>query len=487
MKIWLEKYKAFPVQVKASIWFLICSFMQKGISVITTPIFTRLLTASEYGQFNVFDSWLNIVAIFVTLRLYYGVFGQGLIKFEDDRARYASSMQGLGLVLAIGWTIVYLILHQFWNRLFRLTTVQMLAMMLMIWATGAFRFWAAEQRVTYKYRVLVAITIAVSLAKPLLGIFLVIHAEDKVMARIIGLALVEVIGYTGLFFVQMHRGKQFYSAKYWKHALMFNIPLLPHYLSQTVLNTSDKIMIQRMIGENEAGVYSLAYSISNIMALFNQALTQTLTPWIYQKIKASRVKEISSIAYPALVGIAGVNLLLIAFAPEAVKIFAPKSYYDAIWVIPPVAMSVYFTFSYYLFSAFEFYFEKTKFVMYASISGSLLNIILNYICIQLYGYYAAGYTTLICFIVYAVAHYLFMRKVCQEFLDGVEVYNPILLFMISMTFLISGFSLLFTYTIPWLRYFLILVLACLMLGFRKKIMNYISFLLTVKTRRDKEK
>ena len=86
-----SKYQSLPKQVKASIWFLLCSFLQKGISMITTPIFTRLLSTSQYGQFNVFNSWLSIVTIVVSLNLCYGVYTQGLIKFDKDRAEYSSS------------------------------------------------------------------------------------------------------------------------------------------------------------------------------------------------------------------------------------------------------------------------------------------------------------------------------------------------------------------------------------------------------------
>ena len=62
----ITKYRQMQLPAKAAIWFLICSFLQKGISVITTPIFTRLLTTAEYGQYNVFNSWFSIVNIFVS-------------------------------------------------------------------------------------------------------------------------------------------------------------------------------------------------------------------------------------------------------------------------------------------------------------------------------------------------------------------------------------------------------------------------------------
>lgn len=52
LKVCIEKYCSLPTLTKASLWFLVCSFIQKGISVISTPIFTRLLTPEEYGLFQ---------------------------------------------------------------------------------------------------------------------------------------------------------------------------------------------------------------------------------------------------------------------------------------------------------------------------------------------------------------------------------------------------------------------------------------------------
>lgn len=405
-----EKYKLLPVQIKASLWFLICSFMQKGISTITTPIFTRLMTTAEYGNYNIFNSWMGIITIFVTLNLSWGVYGQGIVKFEQDRKSFSSSLQGLTALLVSIWTIIYLLTPDFWNELFSLTTVQMLAMLVMIWTSSVFHFWSVEQRVEYKYSLLVTITLIVSIAKPLVGIFLVTYAEDKVTARILGLALVELLAYAWFFGVQVHRGKKLFVKKFWLYAVAFNIPLIPHYLSQTILNSADRIMISKMVDESSAGIYSLAYSISLIMTLFNSALGQTLSPWIYKKIKAKQVNDISKIGYASMILIGACNIALIAFAPEIVSIFAPKEYYQAIWVIPPVAMSVYFMFAYDLFAKFEFYYENTKLIALATVLSALLNITLNYIFIAIFGYYAAGYTTLLCYMLYALFHYYAMKR-----------------------------------------------------------------------------
>ena len=468
------------MQAKATVWYLICSFMQRGISMITTPIFTRLLNTDEYGQYNVFNSWLGIVTIFVTLHLFSGVYTQGLVKFSEDRKRFSSSLYGLSTVLVLGWTLIYLVFRGFWNNLLDLTTVQMLAMLVMMWASTVFNFWAAEQRVELKFQKLVLLTLVVSLAKPIVGVLLVLHAEDRVTARILGIAVVEFALYTGLYIAKFRSGGNFYSGKYWKYALLFNLPLVPHYLSQTVLNSADRIMIKNMVGASEAGIYSLAYSISQIMALFNTALLQAVNPWIYQRIKDDRVDDIPRLGYPMLCLIGAVNLFLIGFAPEILTFFAPGSYHDAVWVIPPVAMSCYFMFAYALFADFEFYFEKTKHIATATSISAALNIILNYVCIRRFGYYAAGYTTLFCYFLYTLFHYLFMKHICGQYLGNSDIFDGRLVLGITGAFMAAAALLLASYTNIYVRYAIMCAGLLAVFIMRKKLAGFIRRLMTIR-------
>ena len=447
-----KEYKKLPIQIRASIWFLICSFFQKGIQVITTPIFTRLLSTAEFGQYNVFNSWLGVITVFVSMRLYFGVYTQGLVKFESEKKIYSSSLQGLTLTLELAWISVYFLFKNIWLEIFRLTHPQMLILLMMIWTTSIFNFWAAEQRIEYNYRQLVLVTCLASLLKPILAILLVINSTDKVTSLVLGFLIIEVLCYICLFIKQMVKGKVFFSKRYWKYALCLGIPLIPHYLSQTVLTSFDRIMIERMVGSSEAGIYGLAYSISQVMALFNTALTQTIEPWIYKKIKCKDIDQLGRVAYPAMIIIASVNIMLIAVAPEIVKIFAPAPYYEAIWVIPPVVMSVYYGFLYCFFADFEFYYEKTKHITIATVAVALLNIILNYVFIDIFGYIAASYTTLVCYILYALFHFLSMERIRINELKCESIYDNKLIMKVSLIFMIIGFCFMFTYTLPFFRY-----------------------------------
>ena len=480
------KYSSMPVQVRASLWFLISTFMQKAVSVISTPIFTRLLTTQQYGEYNVFQSWMGIITVIVTLNLFLGVFLQGLVKFEHEAKVYASSMQGLTLALCSFWTVIYFIFHGFFNQLFELNTVQMSFMLIMIWTTAVFQFWSAEQRVNNKYRLLVGLTILVMIAQPAIGVVLVqlSDAAYKATARILGMVIVNIAAYTWCFFVQMKRGKTFFSKKYWLYALKFNLPLVPHYLSQTLLYGSDRIMISRYVSESAAGIYSLAYSVAVIMTMFNTAITQTMGPWMYRKIKDRKPQDIAHIVYSAMLIIAAANLTLIMLAPEAISLFAPPEYSDAKWVIPPVALSVFFMFMYDMFASFQFYFEKSWFIMAASVFGAALNIGLNYLFLSPrwfnFGYVAAGYTTLICYILYALCHYLCMRWVCKKHMDGAKVYDTKVLLGVSLCLVASGLMLSMTYEVPILRYSLVGIILLLLIIFHKKVINYVKKLMSLR-------
>lgn len=472
MKKLIQKYNNLPIQVRASFWFLVCTFTQKAINVVTTPIFTRLLSTAEYGEYSVYTSWLGIFTVFISLNLSLGVFMRGLIKFSDRKHEFASSMQILTLVLAVAWTILYLPLSSYINKLTNLNTARTLLMILTIWLTAIFGFWAAEQRVDYQYRKLVPVTLCVTIGGQLLGVILVSVLEDKVTARILGTVIVDAIVYLWLFGADLIRGKKYIDVEFWKYALLFNLPLVPHYLSQVILNSSDRIMIERMVGSSAAGIYGLAYSISQVMTMFNTALAQTEEPWLYRKIGEKKIEDIKSIAYISFIFIAGVNLMLILFAPEIIGIFAPKEYYDAIWVMPPIAMSVFFSFSYYFFAIFEYYYEKTRPIAVASCVGAILNIVLNCLLIPIFGYYAAGYTTLVCFIVYAVFHYIFMRRICREKLNGAEPFSIMVFVLISIIFVFAGFLISLTYNVtPFVRYIVFLVIVFVTVLYKNKVLN----------------
>lgn len=454
-------YQNLKPPVKASLWFLICGFLQKGISLLTTPIFTRVMTDGEYGRFSVYNSWLSILQIIVSLNLAAGVYTRGLVKNEEDQDRFSSSMLGLSTTCVLIWSALYALFHETVNRWLDLNTVLMTAMLVEIWAHAAYQFWSNRERVNYRYKKLVLLTLCYVILRPVLGAIFVMQADEtqQVEARVLVTVLVNVVLFSGLYISLARQGKQFFNIKYWLYALKFNLPLVPHYLSQIVLNQSDRLMINHFCGPAETAYYSVAYTMAMVLQILNTSISGTMNPWIYRSIKNNETKRIGKVSYYVLGLIALLNLAVILAAPELLRILAPERYQAALWVIPPVTVSVYLMFLYNLFATFEYYFERTHYVAVASMVGAVLNVVLNAVLIPRFGFVAAGYTTLVCYILYAAAHYCFMQKVCREHIGDADIYNAKIILALGAGLLICAFLFMALYNMPLVRYGIVLVFA----------------------------
>ncbi len=469
-------YKKLQAPVKASLWFLICGFLQKGISMLTTPVFTRIMTEAEYGRYSVYNSWLGLIQIIVSLNLAHDVYTRGLVKNEEDQDRFSSSMLGLSTTCILIWSALYFIFHKAVNSLLEMSTLLMAAMLLEIWAHSVYQFWANRERVHYRYKKLVIVTLAYVILRPLLGVVCVMQVEtwQQTEARAIISTLVQLLLFTGLYISLHKKGRQFFSKKYWGYALRFNLPLIPHYLSQTLLNQSDRLMIDRICGPADAAYYSVAYTIAMVLLIVNTSVSATMNPWVYKSLRAGEYKKIGKVSYCVMALVAGLNLTVVLCAPEILHIMAPDSYQAALWAIPPVAVSVYFSFLYNLFATFEFYYAKTQYVTLASIAAAALNLGLNAIFIPKFGFLAAGYTTLVCFILCTLAHYCFMRHVTGQYIPGVKLYRLRIIWGLGLGLMAGAAVIMLLYETVVIRYSLLLLLGLLVLWKRKWLMDLLA-------------
>lgn len=467
IKAIISKYGEIPEGAKASIWFTICTVIQRGISVLTVPIFTRLLSTDQYGVFNVYNSWYGIISVFVTLNLSWSAYTVALAKNENDADRLTSALQNVPIFLSgLGAIIAFLGGH-FWEKLIGLSW----PLFMMIFVEAAFvtalQLWSCKERYYYRYKSLVGVTVAMAVLSPLIGIVLIQLTDYKAEARIIATVIVNT-GFGLYFYIRnQKKGKVLYVKEYWKFAFVFCLPLIPHYLSQSILNQSDRIMINNMVGSTETAIYSVAYSVASIFTIVNTAINHSYTPWLYRQIKNNHTERISGISNALIAFVLFLNLLYICVAPELIVLFAPPDYEDAVSVVPPLALSSYLIFIYQLFIAVELYFEKTKQVLWSSLLAAVMNVGLNYVFIGLYGYHAAGYTSLFCYIVYVIGHYFIMKRIVRQYCNySLRFFNGKMIGLFSVVGLLITALIISIYDYAILRY--IIVLTGLLIVFLKR-------------------
>lgn len=461
-------------EVKASSAYVICSVLQKCLSLITLPLFARILTTEEYGISTVYASSLAVVIIFTTLNLPYGSFSPAMMKFEKDRDGYISAVNTICILFTALYFVIYFPLKGFWNGLVDLPTELMVLMGFEMLFNTSVQFWMGKARFEYKYKSFVAVTLLISILGTICSIIAVLLLPNKGVFKVIANGVVVSIIGLVIMIQSIIKGKQCFNKEYWKYALTFNTPLIPYYLSQIIFNQSDRLMINKMTGKSDAAMYGVAYTLAFVLTFVLNAINNSFVPWMYRKMKENKLQENKKISI-IIAGIMAVLLLgIIAIAPEIILIMAGEQYTPAIWVVPPVAMSLLLLFYSQLFINVEFYFEEKYKLVGASILAAFVNIVLNYYGIKMFGFVAAGYTTLISYILFAGCNYLAMKEVCREkSIDG-NLYDYKMLVVLFITFAVVGFIFTALYPFRWVRLGVIVIAVVTLVIFRKKFIELLN-------------
>lgn len=453
--------------VRTSIAIMIASFFQSGMKLIFVPIFTRLMTTSEYGVVTVFEDIQTTLGTITMLSLSASCYNRGMQEFKQDRDRFTTSLLFLSNLCTLTVGVFFIVFHRELSTLLKLPGLLMFIMFLNFIFMPAYNFWIARQRFEYRYRGMLIVTVLINIFSPLfaLGLILILPG-DKSLSKIMGSEIVLMLAYITLYVVTIKKSSGKFKRGYMKYGLHFNIPLIPHYASQQILSSSDRIMIQAMIDSASAGIYGLSYQVATVVRIIWTSINTVLIPWEYDKVESGDIDSIKRLTRTLIVfyGVLCVGVMFVA--PEVIRIFAPSSYHDGIYVIPPVIAGTFFTGLYSMLAILEFYYKKNVYVMIASTIAAILNVILNWIFIPIFGYQAAAYTTLFCYVVYAMLHaYNLKRLKLSHYYDMKAIY------ILSALVIAISLFVARTYDGFILRYSLLLVLLLIAFIKRKTLME----------------
>lgn len=470
------KFNKMPLAAKVSMAYIVCNIFQKSISFITMPLFTRILTTLQYGQYTIYQSWLGILTIFITLNLAYGSFNTAMIKFENDRDSYISSVQTISILLACLFLCIYFPFNRVWNSLFELSTFFVILMVVEIICAFSLNLWTNKQRYEYKYISVIAVTLILALCSPIVSYFMIVCYDEKGFAKIFGNASVYIIIGCGFFIYNLIKGKKIFDLKYWKYALSFNIPLLIYYLSQVVFNQSDRIMISKYCGTGEAAMYGVAYNLAMMLTFVLNAINGAYVPWYYGKIKNGESKENKKISFYIAIIMALLIIGVIWYAPEIILVMAGEGYTSAVMVVIPVSMSLLLLFYSQLFINLEFYYEEKRSLIYASISAALVNIGLNAILIPKTSFVIAGYTTLISYLLFTSCNYIAIKNIIKKRNICDESFDITRLILLYIIFCIVSFIGVLLYNYLLLRVVITFIVITFIFRQREKIITLVKML-----------
>ncbi|HAQ1755326.1 TPA: oligosaccharide flippase family protein, partial [Enterococcus faecium] len=464
----LSRYKNTPLPVKAALWFMVCGFLQRGVSMITTPIFTRVLSTEQYGLYSTYLSWESLLLMITSLSLFKAM--MNLYVKYDNQEHILSTVSGLTLVLTIFWFVIAIFIKDILAEILGLTPVLVVCMFSYFIFQAEIQCWSLHKRYIYDYKTLLVATLAVTVGSSVVGCLAVLFISPTAEARALMNVLVTGVVGVAVYISVFRRCKDFKDNEVWNFAVVFCVSLMPHYLSEFILNGSDKIMINYLCGSSDVAIYSVAYSIGALINLVTNSVNSTFAPYQYQKIKSGEYDLLSKRANEVLGLVAAMLFALMLFSKEIVLIFGGQKYIDSVNLIVPICIGIYFNYMFQLFARVQEYFEKKLTVVIPSVLCAIMNIVLNYVFIKLYGYQAVAYTTVFSYMFFCVIHYIFYRKVCKELLDGKNIYDVRGILLISAITIAGGILISIINKFDFIKYLIIAIACVAAIIFRKRLL-----------------
>ena len=394
------------IEVKAGMGYMFGNILVNGIAFLTMPIFTRMLSTSDYGVLGVYSTYVNIFLVIVGLNLNAAI-ARAHIDFKDDFKQFLSANLFLSV---ISFGVIFAIVFLFRGVISEVSDLSYLLWVFILvqsFSTYVINYNSSRCIVLYKYKQQITISIintVVGIALSILFIYLM--KSDKYIGKIAGTAApMAVIGIV-LLALLLIKGRTLMNRKYWKYALFLSLPLVPHLLAHLILAQSDRLLIDRFIGESATGIYNFAYNVGLIVQILILSINNAWVPWFFKRMEEKDHAVILKNAKTLGILIVFLSVGLMFISPELVILLGPEAYREGIILIPMIIVSYIFQFMYTLLVNVQFYEKKNYYVPIGTTIAAALNIVLNIVFIPRYGYQAAAVTTLVSYMVLFIMHYI---------------------------------------------------------------------------------
>ena len=107
--------------LSSSLAYTIGNLLIQGISFITLPIYTRVMTQEDFGNYNLYSSWAGIFSIFIGLQIT-GSFSIAKIKYENRFKEYIATSTSVATIFFVLFSSVCLMLSAYLEKILGFST-----------------------------------------------------------------------------------------------------------------------------------------------------------------------------------------------------------------------------------------------------------------------------------------------------------------------------------------------------------------------------
>jgi O-antigen/teichoic acid export membrane protein len=277
-----------------------------------------------------------------------------------------------------------------------------------------------------------------------------------------------------------------------KDALKYSIPIMPHNLSTHIAMLVSKLLIGDAASLSAVGIYTVASQFGHVADTIQVYVDSAYGPWLYEKLKVREMGFQKSLRGTvkllcAFIGLAFLGISL--FAQDYIVLFVDKAYVEAWHFVPLIVLVFAIKTMYYFYVEVLFYHKKaSKFLFTATLTGSLLNILLSWFLIPMWGVYGSIAADALAMVVRVAIIVLISRRFDDV---GLQVRDFIGNFFVVAAFILAGLSLSWLYygeTFSWLNFGFKVLVVLVYLGYvalanRKQLIPFVQGVLAKLTKK----
>ena len=393
------------------------AILQRAAIFLLLPLFTRVLSPTEFGQVGVITALASALAVLVGLGLETAIFRGYLsdVGGAGSGPQFVNTVGGFAIIAPLLMGTAAAALAPTISSGFGIPADALQLACIGAGATAAtlvpLALLRAQERLG-DYLQLTALQVGVT---PILTILFVAAFDWAVTGWMLayalssGILLIRGLGLLG------HRWAPDFNTAHLSNALAFGVPLVPHALAHWGLALSDRAILGAFVTAPQVGAYYVAYLFSLPVSLLAIALSQATQP-LYAEAVSSKagmagLKQVTTLQSVVTI-LASVAVALVG--PALCLAVLPDTYGAAADLIPWLAGGTCL-FGLYLapIAAIALVAGRTQRVWIISVAAAALNIGLNLALVPSVGTFAAAVNTTIGYGVLLIGVYLYMRRVCD--------------------------------------------------------------------------
>ena len=397
---------------------------------ILTFFYTRIFETAEYGVVTELYAWMVLLLVVLTYGMETGFFRFSQNK-EDSEKVYSTALISLFISSILFFALVNIFItpvSAILNYRNNPDYIRMFAAILALDALCALPFAKLRKEnrpVIFSVIKTLNVIITISSVLFLLEIAPVIYETSHGWFRTVynpeyGVGYVffaNLIGSAATLLMLIPfivKSKPVFDREVWLRMINYSFPLLIAGLSGSINDAIDKILLRRIVGEENGletvGVYGAGYKIAVLMALFIQMFRFAAEPFFFERAKHENAKETYAFVMKYFIIIMLILYLVINLYISEIQYIIGINFRDSIIVVPIVSMAYLFYGIYVNHSIWYKLSDLTRFGIYITFIGAVITVLMNVLLIPAYGYMASAWAHVVSYGTMIILSFVFAQR-----------------------------------------------------------------------------